>query len=175
MSTTASECNSAGRVSRCQRDCRRFESGHSLHFFAVIAGLMIQTGFFIARERKENNRYPMPLVQFAIDFSPEAEYIMSTTTSECNSAGRVSRCQRDCRRFESGHSLHFFCSNCRFDDPNRLFCCRFRGGKGKQCADGVKMTQKKEPDDLNSLPALFKSARTRARRSQIAFPALYQS
>ena len=35
---------------------------------------------------------------------------MSTTTSECNSAGRVSRCQRDCRRFESGHSLHFFCS-----------------------------------------------------------------
>ena len=30
------------------------------------------------------------------------------TTSECNSAGRVSRCQRDCRRFESGHSLHFF-------------------------------------------------------------------
>ena len=29
-----SECNSAGRVSRCQRDCRRFESGHSLHFFA---------------------------------------------------------------------------------------------------------------------------------------------
>ena len=28
-----SECNSAGRVSRCQRDCRRFESGHSLHFF----------------------------------------------------------------------------------------------------------------------------------------------
>ena len=34
---------------------------------------------------------------------------MSTPTSECNSAGRVSRCQRDCRRFESGHSLHFFC------------------------------------------------------------------
>ena len=37
-------------------------------------------------------------------------YIMSTTTSECNSAGRVSRCQRDCRRFESGHSLQFFLS-----------------------------------------------------------------
>ena len=29
------ECSSAGRASRCQRDCRRFESGHSLHFFAL--------------------------------------------------------------------------------------------------------------------------------------------
>ena len=27
------ECSSVGRASRCQRDCRRFESGHSLHFF----------------------------------------------------------------------------------------------------------------------------------------------
>ena len=142
MSTTASECNSAGRVSRCQRDCRRFESGHSLHFFAVIAGLMIQTGFFVARERKENNRYPMLALQFAIDFSPEAEYILSTTTSECNSAGRVSRCQRDCRRFESGHSLHFFAVIAGLMIQAGFFL-PFSRGKGKQCADRVKMTQKK--------------------------------
>ena len=32
---TTSECSSVGRASRCQRDCRRFESGHSLHFFAL--------------------------------------------------------------------------------------------------------------------------------------------
>ena len=59
MSTTTSECNSAGRVSRCQRDCRRFESGHSLHFFAVIAGLIIQAGFFVAvfrKRRKQSGR-----------------------------------------------------------------------------------------------------------------------
>ena len=28
------ECSSVGRASRCQRDCRRFDSGHSLHFFS---------------------------------------------------------------------------------------------------------------------------------------------
>ena len=29
---TKCECSSVGRASRCQRDCRRFDSGHSLHF-----------------------------------------------------------------------------------------------------------------------------------------------
>ena len=39
---------------------------------------------------------------------------MTSNRCECSSAGRASRCQRDCRRFDSGHSLHFFLPHRRF-------------------------------------------------------------
>ena len=33
---SACECSSVGRASRCQRDCRRFDSGHSLQIFNIV-------------------------------------------------------------------------------------------------------------------------------------------
>ena len=46
--------------------------------------------------------------------------LRNITTSECSSAGRASRCQRDCRRFDSGHSLHLNFSETKYASVAQL-------------------------------------------------------
>ena len=57
-----------------------------------------------AVSRKENRIF----CGSALDFRKFHGILNTAKISECNSVGRVSRCQRDCRRFESVHSLHCF-------------------------------------------------------------------
>ncbi len=45
--------------------------------------------------------------RMSLHFTWDVIFYRTLRSSECNSVGRVSRCQRDCRRFESVHSLHF--------------------------------------------------------------------
>ena len=61
------ECSSVGRASRCQRDCRRFDSGHSLQIFLWhMSGRLAQS----VEQGTENPRVPSSILGPATIFLP---------------------------------------------------------------------------------------------------------